>query len=136
MILVFTVKRSKLISLKYFYTNSFLYTYLLIYFYIIYLYRIRFGSISLKCRDCRICVHPDCKFQLNMVCVPQSAGTPTAKGQMGIISDYTPNSGPMVPGILVHCVNEVILIQFLKQNKNHYYNNFKFQKLFRLRHVD
>jgi Rac GTPase-activating protein 1 len=26
---------------------------------------------------------------------------------MGYISDYTPTLGPMIPGLIVHCVNEV-----------------------------
>lgn len=42
-----------------------------------------------------------------MVCVPQSVGTPTVKGAMGVIADYAPTNAPMVPGIIVHCINEV-----------------------------
>lgn len=41
------------------------------------------------------------------MCVPQSVGTPTVKGAMGVIADYAPTNAPMVPGIIVHCINEV-----------------------------
>lgn len=52
-------------------------------------------------------MHNDCKKQLSIVCVPQSVGTPTVKGAMGCIGDYAPTNSPMVPGIIVHCINEV-----------------------------
>lgn len=34
-------------------------------------------------------------------------GTPTVKGAMGVIADYAPTNAPMVPGIIVHCINEI-----------------------------
>lgn len=71
--------------------------------------RIGFGSVALKCRNCRISVHTDCKMQLAIACVPKSQGTPKLKnGQMGFVADYAPADGPMVPAVIVHCVNEVI----------------------------
>lgn len=70
--------------------------------------RIRFGSVGLRCRECKAVVHSDCRDQLSIACVPQSAGTPTIKGhQAGNLSDYTPSVGPMIPGLIVHCVNEI-----------------------------
>lgn len=71
-------------------------------------HRIRFGSVNLKCRDCRISIHHSCKDLVNVACVPQSGGTPTIKGNIAaVISDYAPNESPMVPAIIVHCINEV-----------------------------
>ncbi|XP_058811969.1 rac GTPase-activating protein 1 [Topomyia yanbarensis] len=70
--------------------------------------RIRFGSVGLRCRECKAVVHSDCRDRLTIACVPQSSGTPTFKGQQaGSLSDYTPNVGPMIPGLIVHCVNEI-----------------------------
>ncbi|XP_058442685.1 rac GTPase-activating protein 1 [Malaya genurostris] len=70
--------------------------------------RIRFGSVGLRCRECKAVVHSDCRDRLTIACVPQSSGTPTLKGnQAGCLSDYTPNVGPMIPGLIVHCVNEI-----------------------------
>nr|XP_029727344.1 rac GTPase-activating protein 1-like isoform X2 [Aedes albopictus] len=70
--------------------------------------RIRFGSSGLRCRDCKVVVHADCRDQLSIACVPQSGGTPGSKSKFpGFLSDYTPNVGPMIPGLIVHCVNEI-----------------------------
>lgn len=70
--------------------------------------KIRFGVAALRCRECKAVVHTDCREQLSIACVPQSAGTPTIKGsQANSLSDYTPNLGPMIPGLIVHCVNEI-----------------------------
>lgn len=64
--------------------------------------------MNLKCRDCRINIHQVCKDLLNVACVPQSGGTPTIKGNIAsVIGDYAPNESPMVPAIIVHCINEV-----------------------------
>lgn len=52
-------------------------------------------------------MHNDCRENLTVACVPQSAGTPTKTGMMGTISDYAPKVGPMVPALIVHCVNEI-----------------------------
>lgn len=60
----------------------------------------------MKCRDCRVFVHNDCRDLLKLTCVPQSGGTPI-KGVMGNIKDYAPSIGPMVPALIVHCVNEI-----------------------------
>lgn len=70
--------------------------------------RIRFGSSGFKCADCRACVHQDCRDKFTVTCVPQSASTPIVKsGQLGLVGDYTPNIAPMVPALIVHCVNEI-----------------------------
>lgn len=70
--------------------------------------KIRFGVAALRCRECKVVVHTDCRDHLSIACVPQSAGTPTVKGnQAGSLSDYTPSMGPMIPGLVVHCVSEI-----------------------------
>ena len=72
------------------------------------MFRIRFGSVALKCKNCRVCVHHDCKELITVTCVPVSAGgTPTFKGLMGCISDYAPALPPMIPAIIIHCVHEI-----------------------------
>nr|XP_014097656.1 rac GTPase-activating protein 1 [Bactrocera oleae]XP_014097657.1 rac GTPase-activating protein 1 [Bactrocera oleae]XP_036230973.1 rac GTPase-activating protein 1 [Bactrocera oleae] len=68
--------------------------------------KIRFGTVGVRCRDCPVRCHADCRIALAVSCVPQS-GTPTIKGMMGYISDYAPNVSPMVPALIVHCVNEI-----------------------------
>lgn len=67
--------------------------------------RIKFGSTVLRCQDCKASSHPSCKNSLPLPCIPP--GTPSGKGIMGVIADYTPQIAPMVPSIVVHCINEI-----------------------------
>lgn len=71
--------------------------------------RIRFGSVASKCSDCRTCVHQDCREKLTVSCLPQNATPNGAKSgiSMGTIGDYTPSLAPMIPALIVHCVNEI-----------------------------
>ncbi|XP_031628586.1 rac GTPase-activating protein 1 [Contarinia nasturtii] len=68
-----------------------------------------FGTSALKCRLCSVYLHQDCKIQFAMACVPKSQGTPGFKnGKQGYISEYVPlNEGPMLPPLVVYCINEV-----------------------------
>lgn len=70
--------------------------------------RIKFYKQALKCQDCRATCHPECKDQVPLPCVPVSH-TPTNKGTMGVIADYTPTVPPMIPALIVHCIKEVEL---------------------------
>lgn len=75
--------------------------------------RIKFGTSGLRCRNCRVQLHINCESDFNIACVPHSAGTPNAKGLAGAIVDYAPSEAPMVPAIIVHCINEVIIRKVL-----------------------
>ncbi|KAH8420994.1 hypothetical protein KR222_001571 [Zaprionus bogoriensis] len=68
--------------------------------------RIRFGAVGLRCRDCPVRCHIDCRQLLTVSCVPQS-GTPTSKTVRGYLSDFAPSVSPMIPALIVHCVNEI-----------------------------
>ncbi|KAG5322574.1 RGAP1 protein, partial [Pseudoatta argentina] len=70
--------------------------------------KIRFGNTLQKCRDCRATAHTECKSLVPLPCVP-TGNTPTLRGIPGTIADYTPITPPMVPSIVVHCINEVEL---------------------------
>ncbi|EFN88757.1 Rac GTPase-activating protein 1 [Harpegnathos saltator] len=69
---------------------------------------IRFGKIVQKCKDCKVMAHTECKNLVPLPCVP-TGNTPTLRGIPGTIADYTPMTPPMVPSIIVHCVNEIEL---------------------------
>ncbi|XP_014475260.1 PREDICTED: rac GTPase-activating protein 1-like [Dinoponera quadriceps] len=69
---------------------------------------IRFGKIVQRCKDCRVMAHTECKNLVPLPCVP-TGNTPTLRGIPGTIADYTPMTPPMVPSIVVHCVNEIEL---------------------------
>ncbi|XP_035225429.1 rac GTPase-activating protein 1-like isoform X2 [Stegodyphus dumicola] len=66
---------------------------------------IKFCKQALKCQDCRVTCHPECKDQCPLPCIP-TVNTPT-KGNMGTIADYTSSTAPMIPSLIVHCVNEI-----------------------------
>ncbi|XP_075978175.1 rac GTPase-activating protein 1-like isoform X2 [Anticarsia gemmatalis] len=69
---------------------------------------IKFAKLGVKCESCRAQAHPECRALLPLPCVPPGPGTrrPNAP-QEGCISDYAPSTPPMVPALLVHCINEV-----------------------------
>lgn len=70
--------------------------------------RIRFGKLAMKCKDCRSTCHPDCKDNLPLPCIPLAPGTPGGNKLVGgVMSDFAPLERPMIPAIVVHCVNEV-----------------------------
>ncbi|XP_035426215.1 rac GTPase-activating protein 1 isoform X1 [Cygnus olor] len=68
--------------------------------------RIKFGKISLKCRGCRVVAHPECRDRCPLPCIPTLTGTPVQIGE-GTLMDYVPSAPPMIPSIIVHCVNEI-----------------------------
>lgn len=71
--------------------------------------KIRFGSAALKCNECRTCIHQDCRSKFTISCLPQ-VGTPSGgskTGALGKVEDYAPKSTPMVPALIVHCINEI-----------------------------
>lgn len=62
----------------------------------------------MKCKDCRSTCHPDCKDNLPLPCIPLAPGTPGGNKLVGgVMSDFAPIERPMIPAIVVHCVNEV-----------------------------
>uniref|UniRef100_A0A8C1VIH8 Rac GTPase-activating protein 1 n=1 Tax=Cyprinus carpio TaxID=7962 RepID=A0A8C1VIH8_CYPCA len=68
--------------------------------------RIKFGKISLRCRDCRVVSHPECRERCPLPCIPTMTGTPV-KSEEGILANYVSTSSPMIPSLVVHCVNEI-----------------------------
>ncbi|KAM9673190.1 rac GTPase-activating protein 1 [Trichechus inunguis] len=68
--------------------------------------RIKFGKLSLKCRDCRVVSHPECRERCPLPCIPTLIGTPVKIGE-GMLADFVSQTSPMIPSIVVHCVNEI-----------------------------
>ncbi|XP_068633365.1 rac GTPase-activating protein 1 [Battus philenor] len=65
---------------------------------------IKFAKMGVKCEWCRAQAHPECRALLPLPCVPPGRAPPH---QEGSIADFAPSTPPMVPALLVHCVNEV-----------------------------
>uniref|UniRef100_A0A8C5H0J2 Rac GTPase-activating protein 1 n=1 Tax=Gouania willdenowi TaxID=441366 RepID=A0A8C5H0J2_GOUWI len=68
--------------------------------------RIKFGKLSMKCRDCRVVSHPECRERCPLPCIPNPIGTPIKIGE-GVLADYAPDSSPRIPPLVVRCVNEI-----------------------------
>ncbi|XP_063706886.1 rac GTPase-activating protein 1 [Culicoides brevitarsis] len=68
--------------------------------------KIRFGCVALKCKNCRVSVHPDCADKLSMACIPAS-NTPQMQKGLGSISDFVTQFKPMIPALLIHCIDEI-----------------------------
>jgi len=68
--------------------------------------RIKFGKACLKCRDCKATTHLECKDEVPLPCADSACRTPT-RNQGATIADFTPLHAPMVPALIIHCVNEV-----------------------------
>ncbi|XP_044033908.1 rac GTPase-activating protein 1 isoform X2 [Siniperca chuatsi] len=67
--------------------------------------RIRFGKMAVKCRNCRVAAHPECKQKLIAGC----SATATAGGsaQQNSLEGFAPAIPPRVPLLIVECVAEI-----------------------------
>ncbi|XP_071812685.1 rac GTPase-activating protein 1-like isoform X2 [Apostichopus japonicus] len=67
--------------------------------------RIKFGKYAMKCRDCRLVCHPDCKDQANLPCIP-ARGTP-GKNQPLELEEVAPTTPPLIPSIVIQLITEI-----------------------------
>jgi hypothetical protein len=69
--------------------------------------RTKFGKMVMKCKECELVVHAECKDLIQMPCL--SLANYPASGQ-GCIADYVSNSRPpYIPAVLQLLVNEIEL---------------------------
>lgn len=72
--------------------------------------RIKFYKTVYRCSRCNATCHPECKHQVPLPCIP-SCDTPKRGGAGNrrgtLISDHAPPTAPMVPALVVHCIQEV-----------------------------
>ncbi|XP_008298989.1 rac GTPase-activating protein 1 [Stegastes partitus] len=71
--------------------------------------RIRFGKMAVKCRNCRVVAHPECKQKFTDGC---SASNATTRGTVQMVSrdsleGFAPPTHPRVPVLIVDCVAEI-----------------------------
>ncbi|XP_075558530.1 rac GTPase-activating protein 1-like isoform X2 [Dermacentor variabilis] len=72
--------------------------------------RIKFYKTVYRCSRCNAICHPECKYQVPLPCIPvcetpKSGGAGSRRGTL--ISDHVPSTAPMVPALVVHCIQEV-----------------------------
>jgi len=67
--------------------------------------RFMFGSTMYRCEVCKMHCHGDCRDNAMLPCVAH--GTPTVKNHPEKLCDFVPLDPPMVPNVIVHCINEI-----------------------------
>ncbi|XP_065494100.1 rac GTPase-activating protein 1-like [Caloenas nicobarica] len=67
--------------------------------------RIRFGKAAVRCRQCQLLLHPKCREQCPLSCVPRPHHH--AWPREGVLADFAPATPPLVPALVVQCVTEV-----------------------------
>ncbi|XP_071371323.1 rac GTPase-activating protein 1, partial [Centroberyx affinis] len=68
--------------------------------------RIRFGKMAVKCRDCRVVAHPECKQKCLEGCSPTTPGA-SVQAAKDTLESFAPVTHPRVPLLIVRCVNEI-----------------------------
>lgn len=68
-------------------------------------FRLSFGKTVLKCRPCGVSIHHDCQAWYVKTCLPKGQGK--LSGKQGYIADYVGTEAPMIPALIIHCINEV-----------------------------
>ncbi|KAL1268050.1 hypothetical protein QQF64_033413 [Cirrhinus molitorella] len=67
--------------------------------------RIRFGKFAIKCRDCRVVSHPECKQLCVERCSPNAHGS--AHPNEETLESFAPSTRPRIPSLIVQCVHEI-----------------------------
>ncbi|KAF7992949.1 hypothetical protein HCN44_005730 [Aphidius gifuensis] len=70
--------------------------------------KVQFLKGAVKCNDCKTVAHAECKNIVALPCVPVGNAI-SLRGANGTIADYTPLITPMIPSLVVHCINEIEL---------------------------
>ncbi|KAM9837870.1 rac GTPase-activating protein 1 [Aulostomus maculatus] len=66
--------------------------------------RIRFGKMALKCRNCRLVTHPECKQKCADSCNIATTGTSALRASL---ESFAPVTHPRVPQLIAECVKEI-----------------------------
>ncbi|XP_053568424.1 rac GTPase-activating protein 1-like [Bombina bombina] len=67
----------------------------------------RFGKMYLKCRDCRILLHPECRDYCSNVCSSKLIQNIRPKNGQGVLADFAPTTSPRIPSLVIQCVHEI-----------------------------
>ncbi|KAM6927945.1 rac GTPase-activating protein 1-like [Xenentodon cancila] len=68
--------------------------------------RTKFGKLYLRCQDCRVVTHPECRDQCPLPCNPTALGTPF-KSTETTLADFAPATSPKIPALVVYCIKEI-----------------------------
>ncbi|MED6263747.1 hypothetical protein CHARACLAT_007689 [Characodon lateralis] len=68
--------------------------------------RTKFGKPYLRCQDCRIVTHPECRDNCPLPCNPSVLETPM-KGAEATLADFAPPTPPRIPTLVIYCIKEI-----------------------------
>lgn len=70
--------------------------------------KISFYGNVVKCENCGVISHPECKEKCPLPCVKITAPSTRSSSKKILISDYVnSDANPKVPALIVHCCNEI-----------------------------
>uniref|UniRef100_A0A8C5D135 Rac GTPase activating protein 1 n=1 Tax=Gouania willdenowi TaxID=441366 RepID=A0A8C5D135_GOUWI len=72
--------------------------------------KIKFLKRSMKCSECKVVSHPQCRERCPLPCTPNPIGCPLKIGEgcvYDVLADYAPDSSPSIPPLVISCVNEI-----------------------------
>ncbi|KAK5872804.1 hypothetical protein PBY51_013467 [Eleginops maclovinus] len=68
--------------------------------------RTKFGKMYLRCQDCRVVTHPECRDSCPLPCCPTAVSTPL-KNTESTLADFAPASSPKIPALVIYCIKEI-----------------------------
>ncbi|XP_070701802.1 rac GTPase-activating protein 1-like [Pempheris klunzingeri] len=68
--------------------------------------RTKFGKMFLRCQDCRVVTHPECRDCCPLPCIPPAVSTPIRNIE-ATLADFAPVTSPMIPVLVVYCIKEI-----------------------------
>uniref|UniRef100_A0A8C5D0Q6 Rac GTPase activating protein 1 n=1 Tax=Gouania willdenowi TaxID=441366 RepID=A0A8C5D0Q6_GOUWI len=72
--------------------------------------KIKFLKRSMKCSDCKVVSHLQCRERCPLPCTPNPIGCPLKVGEgcvYDVLADYAPDSSPSIPPLVISCVSEI-----------------------------
>lgn len=60
----------------------------------------------LRCQDCRVVTHPECRDHCPVPCNPTAASTPIRNTET-TLADFAPVTSPMIPALVIYCIKEI-----------------------------
>ncbi|XP_008282723.1 rac GTPase-activating protein 1-like [Stegastes partitus] len=68
--------------------------------------RTKFGKLYLRCQDCRIVTHPECRDHCPLPCNPTAVSAPI-KNTEATLADFAPATSPQIPALVIYCIKEI-----------------------------
>ncbi|XP_034545967.1 rac GTPase-activating protein 1-like [Notolabrus celidotus] len=68
--------------------------------------RTKFGKMVLRCQDCRVVTHPECRDRCPLPCNPTAVSTPMRNTE-STLADFTPATSPKIPPLVIYCIKEI-----------------------------